>query len=311
MQAGSPVFIVGPVRSGSTFLRLMLDFHPNINNPGECDFLFDMVSDNGEYSDLSTYKNWLSTSRIFQAAELKVDPNLGFRDLIHSFASQFESDNDVLTMNVHRHFHRIPYLFPDARYIHLLRDPRDVARSCIGMGWVGHVYFGADVWYEAEASWDRLKADLEPNQYIEISYEDILDDVAKGLSKLCEFLGVKYSARMLDYADNSTYGLPDKSLSYQWKRKYSDRELQLVEGKLEGMITAKGYELSGLKPVSPSMLERISLLVKNKHYRAMFQINRYGLMMFLEGLLVRRVGYSAWRESYKSRRNTVDIKYLK
>ncbi|MEJ1487439.1 MAG: sulfotransferase [Candidatus Sedimenticola sp. (ex Thyasira tokunagai)] len=137
MHAGSPVFIVGPVRSGSTFLRLMLDFHPDINNPGECDFLFDMVSDSGKYPGLNAYKNWLSTNMVFQAKVLKVDSNVEFRDLIHSFVSQLESENDVLTMNVHRHFHRIPHLFPDARYIHLLRDPRDVARSCIGMEWDG------------------------------------------------------------------------------------------------------------------------------------------------------------------------------
>ncbi len=85
----------------------------------ECNFLFDKVGENGELPRVDAYKHWLSTNRIFQEKELEILPSLEFLDLVHSFAKQLESENSVLTMNIHRLSYRIPYIFPDARYIHL------------------------------------------------------------------------------------------------------------------------------------------------------------------------------------------------
>jgi len=304
-------FLVAPVRSGSTFLRLMLNSHPGITNPGECDFLFDLVSDNGDFPEATHYKNWLATNRIFNAKSLEINSEASSSKLIESFVDQMQTENSCLIMNVHRHFHRIPHVFPQAKYIHLLRDPRDVARSAIGMGWVGHVYFGTDIWLEAETSWERLKSGLNDDQYIEIKYEEILEDVEKGLTRICDFLDLEYTDKMLDYINHSTYKLPDKALSYQWKRKYSKRELQLVEGKLESWIEARDYELSQFEPVVPSLLEKIRLMVTHKIYRMQFQVQRYGLRLFLERLVSSRIGSPRWQASCKKRISTIDLEYLR
>lgn len=65
-----PVFLVAPVRSGSTLLHLMLDSHPNIVNPSECDFLFDKAADDGTPPDVGHYQEWLKFNRIFLAKKL-------------------------------------------------------------------------------------------------------------------------------------------------------------------------------------------------------------------------------------------------
>jgi len=306
-----PVFIVSPVRSGSTFLRLMLNSHPAINNPGECDFLFDRLDDSGKYPDKESYINFLDSNSIFQSKNLEIDKNLNFDDLIYSFVNQLDQEGSVLSVNIHRHFHRIPFLFPQAKYIHLLRDPRDVARSAIGMGWVGHVYQGVDIWIEAEKSWDKLKKQIQPIQWLEIKYEDILNDVEGGLTNICNFLGLEYSEEMLNYAENSSYSLPDKSLSYQWKRKYTQRELELVEGKLGDLLTSRGYELSGVKPQLPKAFEKISLALKNKQYRAIFDIKRYGLILYLERYFSKFFPLPFWKASIQNRINAVNAAYLK
>jgi hypothetical protein len=193
----------------------------------------------------------------------------------------------------------------------LLRDPRDVARSAIGMGWVGHVYFGVDIWIEAEKSWNQLKNSLTPEQYMEIKYEDILDDVEAGLGEICSFLGLEYSRGMLSYAQNSTYDLPDKTLSYQWKRKYSPRELQLVEWKLGKMLTDRGYEPSGHVPDAPGLLELVGLKIRHRQYRIMYGLKKYGFTLYVENILARRAGWKSWRESVKHRVNAIDIAGLK
>ena len=311
MDSPNPIFLVGAVRSGSTLLRLMLDAHPRIINPGECDFMFDMVGDGGQFPDVSAYRRWLSTNRIFQAKHLKINPNLSYCDLIQSFIRQFARVDTILTMNVHRNFNRIPYIFPNARYIHLLRDPRDVARSCIGMGWAGHVYHAVDIWQSAERSWDQLKPSLNSWQYMEVRYEDVLEDVESGLLKICEFLGQEYSTHMMDYAESSSYSLPDKSLRYQWERKYSKRELQLVEGKIARMMLARKYLLSGHRPVKPGLFEALMLVAKNKNYRVRHQINRYGIRLYVENILASRLGVRPWMDICQKRKNQIDIRFLK
>jgi hypothetical protein len=289
----------------------MLDSHPNIVNPGECDFLFDMVSDDGDFPEMTSYHHWLSINRIFQAKKLEIDSGLDYPELMDSFLGQFNSAGQTLVLNVHRHFHRIPKVFPDARYIHLLRDPRDVAKSCIGMGWAGHVYYGVDIWRDAELSWNKLKPMLAREQYIEIRYEDLLENVEAGLTEICHFLGLEYTEKMMSYASNSSYALPDKNLSYQWKRSFSPRELQLVEGKVSGMLRERGYESSGYAPAKPGLAERIMLAVNNKKFRFHYQANRYGMKLHLENFLASRLGLVKWQEACQVKMNLADLKFLK
>lgn len=311
LKSTIPFFLVGSVRSGSTFLRLMLDSHPEITNPGECDFLFDCVTDSGAMPDMDSFHHWLSINRIFEAKKLQIDPSLNYLDLIRSFVDQFDRLDSILVMNVHRHFHRIPKIFPTARYIHLLRDPRDVARSCIGMGWVGHVYYGVDIWKEAEMSWDRLKASLSEEQYLEIKYEDLLDDVESELTRICHFLGLEYSPQMMEYAANSTYGLPDKNLSFQWKRSFFPRELQLIEGKVGEMLVSRDYALSGYGAAQPGSIEEIRLILKNKNSRIRHQLNRYGLGLYIQSFLAARTGLVSWQSACQKRKNQIDLEHLK
>ena len=304
-------FVVGTVRSGSSMFHLMLGHHPQIKNPGEFDFLFDMVGDDGSKPNAQAYKDFLSINRIFLSKNLKTDGCSSHEEMIESFINQMSDDDVRLSMNIHRNFHRIPHCFPNAKYIHLVRDPRDVARSAIGMGWVGHVYHGVDIWKSVEETWDRLKPSLTPDQYIEITYEQLLADQEGVLSQVCEFMGVEYSDQMLNYADSSTYSKPDISLAYQWKRKQSEREVQLVESKVRPMIVDRGYELSDYPEISPGSLEKLKLLLLTKKHTISINIQRYGLPWYVSSKLAILFGATAWRNKLQVQKNAVDVELLK
>lgn len=176
---------------------------------------------------------------------------------------------------------------------------------------VGNVYYGIDIWEEAEKSWDLLRKTLKSSQYIEIKYEDLLDDVQKGLTIICDFLGVEYSGHMMDYAKKSSYDLPNKNCSYQWKTKYSKRELQLIEGKVSEMLLERGYELSGYPSMLPNRFEKFILMMKNKNFRIRYQIQKYGLRLFIKNILANKLGITLWRNECKHRINVIDINGLK
>ena len=277
-------------------LHLMLGSHPEISNPGEADFILDLVDDAGNYPDMREYRNWLSLNRIFNAMKLNADETLSYPELMQSFLQQLIGTKALLTLNIHRNFQRIPDIFPGARYIHLLRDPRDVARSCIGMGWVGHVYYGIDIWIDAERSWDQLKSTLDSTQYFEVRYEELIENTELALTSLCEFLGVEYSVHMMDYAEQSTYDLPDQRLIYQWKTKYSERELCLVEGKAGEMLVKRGYEPSGFSPTTADKYELLTLALQNKLYRIRFSVKAYGLFLYAINVVSNRLGWLPLRE---------------
>ena len=307
----SPVFIISSVRSGSTLLRNMLDSHPEIVNPGECDFLFDQLGRSGEYPDVLEYQKWLSTNRIFLAKNLVINQELSYLELVNSFVDQLGSPGSCLTLNVHRNFELVPGIFPEAKYVHLLRDPRGVARSCVGIGWTNHAYFGVDRWIEAERSWELLESALDDSAYMEVRYENLILDTEQTLTSICEFLGKPYSVGMMDYAENSTYELPDQRLVNQWEKTFSERELRLVEGKIENMIVNKGYEPSGYPSVIPGKLEKLTLALRNKLFIIKRQIVGYGLFLYVAKVISNRVSWSPLREYCQKRINQIVMRGLK
>ena len=281
----TPVFIYGALRSGTTVFRLMLDAHEGISNPGEVDFLFDFLRPDESHPsgwryDLDSLRdNW-----IFKTKELTVPEGLSGIDLLQDFLAQFRAraPGKVLTLNVHRHAERIAELMPEARFIHLLRDPRDVARSSIGMGWAGLSYFGIDHWIRTERSWDA--AAIPSDQVLTLKFEGLMADIEPELTCVCTFLGVPFSNGMLDYHLDTTYGPPDPRLAEQWRRKAAPREIALLEGKAGKMIAARGYA-QGAEPHHPGPVERAVLAARNATGRWRASIRRFGLPLLLSAKL--------------------------
>ncbi|MCX4188428.1 sulfotransferase family protein [Methylophaga sp. OBS4] len=306
------IFVCGALRSGTSLLHLMLNKHPRLSNPGEFDFLFDMIGEDGSYPDVDTYINWLHTHRIFIAKLLSIPDSVqNFQQLLSGFVRQLSQPDKVLTLNVHRHFHRIPPLFPDAKYIHLIRDPRDVARSSIGMGWAGNVFYGVDHWLESEHSWQKLKSQLSAVQFIEIRFEDLIAEPEATLRKLCEFVAVPYDDEMLNYAATSTYAAPDISLINQWQTKLSSQQIQQVEFKAAQLMKSLGYQTSGQTTVEPGLWKRLYLFMQNKLYKLQFEIKRYGFCLSLTGRLARWLMLNGLQKSARLKKNEIDKQVLK
>jgi hypothetical protein len=140
----APIFLVGAERSGTTLLRLLLDSHPQITFQFEFEYAVDKINALGEYPDLKDYYQYLETHRIFQMRPFKIDKSLSYPALVQSFLiqKQAETGKPIIGATVHHNFSHLLQLWPEARFIHLLRDGRDVARSVKEMGWTGLPYFG-------------------------------------------------------------------------------------------------------------------------------------------------------------------------
>ena len=309
----APVFLVGAERSGTTVLRLMLDHHPRIAFRQEFEFAVDRIPGEGGWPPLEDYCRWLETHRIFQASDFVIDRRLSYPDLIKSFLDQKrEKDGkELVGATVHRHFDRLLRIWPEARFIHLVRDPRDVARSCIGMGWAGNVWTGVERWMEAERLWEDLCRTVPRERRIETTYEALIRDTQPTLDRLCRFIGADYDPAMMDYVNKSTYSRPDPRLTEQWRRKLSAREVRLVESRVAGMLTPRGYEASGLPflKVSRGMERRLRL--QDRLARLAFRFRGVGPWLSLVDFTVRKLGLSKWEARLRLKINRLEAAGLK
>ena len=295
------ILVFGALRSGTTVFRLMLDGHPGIDNPGEVDFLFDFMRCDATHKSGWRYDlSGLRENRVFQASGLSMPEGVDGVDLLSDFIRQYEKrGSGVLTLNIHRNIGRAAEVLPDAGVIHMLRDPRDVARSSIGMGWAGTLYHGVNHWIHTETEWQKLN-DLDQSRVLSVKYEDLFRGIEKELRRVCDFLSVPFDATMLDYHKNSTYSPPDVSLVEQWRRKSSPDEIALVEGKAGSLMKALGYECAGAgrHPAGP---ERLWLTLKNRVLIWKTGIRNFGFATYFLEKLTRYIGLNGPNQRLRSR----------
>lgn len=305
-----PVFIVGSVRSGTTMLRLMLRYHPQLLGGDEFEYPFRYIE--GRQILLpAEFRIRLESDRQFHESGLAVDPRMDTRELARNFAHQLAAEDPgrQLVCVVHTRFDMIPEFFPSARYIHLVRDPRDVARSAHKMGWGGNVYGASRIWVDAERRWDDLVSMLGSNQWMELKYEAFLENIDEQLEQICSFIGVRFDRAMFDYADHESYGVPDPSLANQWKRSMPLSQIDEVEAVCGELMRARGYDLVGSQKSIP-VWHRMWLTVDGRIRNICFRVRALGVRLFLAEQLSRRLS-KRWHTSVRRRVNEVTAARLR
>lgn len=90
-------------------------------------------------------------------------------------------------------FRQIRDIFPDARFVHIIRDGRDTVASLAKRGF--SPLLAVSRWYYATLTGIQYRD--WPNYY-ELRYEDLVRDPRQELSRLCNFLGESFSESMLE-----------------------------------------------------------------------------------------------------------------
>lgn len=306
-----PVFVVGAERSGSTMLKLMLDHHPAISFPHQYEFSVDRLGDDGTPPDLPAYWAYLEGDGVFRRSGFSIDRSLDYHSLQDHFLDERRRGRPVVGGTLHRHFSRLLHLWPETRFVHLVRDPRAVARSVVEMGWAGHVYEGAGRWVEAEREWERVCARVPPSRRHEVRYEDLVTDPERVLRGVCEFLGVPYDPAMLRYPRDSTYDAPDPQLLGRWRTHLSAREQGLVDGRVGALLGARGYPPSAGGPLHPGGPERVLLALLERVGRARFSVGRLGLALFVSHWLARKLRIEPWRRATSRRVQAIAERHIR
>lgn len=245
---------------------------------------------------------------------IKIDMTLDYPHLVNSFLRQKQKKSGgklILGATVHRNYGRLKHLWPNAKYIHIVRDGRDVARSMVGMGWAGHPWVSCAEWLEREKDIEILQSKIAPQNWIELNYETLLENTEGELDRICQFMGTRFDPSMFDYIQNSTYEQPDPKLAYQWQRKMPKRDLRLVEGRIGDMLATRGYKLSGHPPIRPGRLVSTQISLQSRLHCNVLRIKRYGLGLYLTEFIARRLGMKRLKKKCQHKINEINEKLIR
>lgn len=276
MQSNSKktVFIVGCPRSGTTLLQQILDAHPDIAIAPETHFMRLFWGSREQYGNLAEDKNYkqliedivvlpeflemeLSTQAFAEAAwSIERNYSAVFQLLLEQFACQRQVN--IVGEKTPNHVHYLPQIqefFPEAYFIHIVRDPRSVVNSWRTVPWsTGSILEDAKIWqYYVSAIW--RKPPKKRDRVFTIYYEQLILSPEKSLRSLCEFIGLRFESSMLSYHDkqsklvnvqrepwkrNSVKPISKESM-FKWKKDLSRADIVDIESVTWFEMRSHGY----------------------------------------------------------------------
>lgn len=265
MKELSPVFIVGIPRSGTTLLSNMLNVLDGFFFPDETHFFIQK----SRYERHSNYfRKKVTFGEFYFSKRRAYNKKLSIQnDLINqfnqlsSYKEKFEfiltlkgSKNGVVCEKTPIHMDcidEIKLIYPKARFILIIRDPRDVFNSLLKVEWNFMFPYRKRI-----ELFKKLISISHLENVSTIKYEDLISNPSQELIRLCDFLKITFDEKMYTEFNNKKYSnfdlkhepwkanntkQLDSSNLYKWK-KINNNLCKYVSEKLKSEIEYFGYE---------------------------------------------------------------------
>lgn len=303
-----PTLLVGAEQSGTTLLRLMLDSHPEVSFAEEFEYAVSHIGSDGSFPSLADYKGLLATDRPFSTSGFTIDESLGYEQLINGFLQSRRAKKGALVVGatLHSDFSKALWLWPNARFIHLVRDPRDVAPARMAEGLAGNVWHGLDSWIAAEDQWAEVEPCIDPDRVLTVRFADLIKDHDQVLTGVCRFMGVEYTAQMLDYVADTDYQAPSRNVAGDWRTDLSTANVRLIEARVGERLTRLGFEPSGHGQWQPTERHEKWLRWEDRAVRVSRRAQRYGIRLTMADLVARGMNHNSMQRSLQDRFNEAD-----
>ena len=273
-----PVFIISSGRSGTTLMRSMLVASEQIAIPAETQILHKLAVKFKAYRGLG----WADLSRLM-VAEFESHPvfymwetNLApayqkivglpveerslariIDEVYMTYAAEkfpkakiWGDQSPIHTF----HLSYIDKIFPDAKFIHLVRDGRDVISSMVKRQGDDYLHEAVYRWKTSIKRTNAFQKRIGADQYIEVRYEDLVQNSETTLKNISRFIPIEYTSRMLDYWKLPTT-LEHKYNSYhqnlgkpvfassvgKWRERLTQEQQNYVMENISAELKHKGY----------------------------------------------------------------------
>jgi hypothetical protein len=288
-------FVVGMNRSGTTLLRMMLDAHPDLVIPPETHFVPDLIRSvrgrgakpEAALAAMKSHREWedfgfTDAEALAWLEELpKLEPGPAVRAFYDAYASR--AGKPRWGEKTPRYVLKMPLIqsaLEEARFVHVIRDGRDVALSALDR--TVKDLDAAEVARRWKRKIDRAREDAPRlDHYLEVRYEELVADPEPVLRRVCEFAELEFDAAMLDYHERSgerleemrrelpsergagrlsaerrmethhrTTAPPDPSRATRWRSDMSGGDVAAFEAVAGDTLASLSYPVSGAPSVA-------------------------------------------------------------
>jgi hypothetical protein len=289
------VFVVGCPRSGTTLLQRLLDAHPSLAVIDETLWIPAYAKRARRLRSAGLAITELLPDLLAERrfARLGLDPGAvegllrdgrgPYREFVtrvfdlygERHGKPFVGDKSPGYIRSIRTLHD---LFPEARFVHLIRDGRDVAISATRWAkaervfrdyptWPHEPVTTAALWWERNVRLGREAAEQLPDGwYHELRYEDLVERPAERCAGLCSFLGLAPADEMLRFHEGKTKrmeGVPSKRQWLpptpglrDWRREMEPADVELFEAVAGDLLETLGYERGRPRPAARRRADR-------------------------------------------------------
>lgn len=270
-----PVFIVGCPRSGTTLLQRMLDAHPDVAVAPETFFIRRFWHRRAGYGDLEcddAFARLLDdVTAIPEFAEMDLDAEAFvtaaerdvrtyaavFRQLLEQFARKRGAS--VVGEKTPNHVLYLPTLrvfFPEARFIHVVRDARAVVNSWRSVPWSsGQRWCDAEIWVKYVTA-GRAAEDWLGESLRAVRFERLVQAPEAVLRQVCQLLEVAFDPTMLAFHEKSPRTVNvtrepwkanatqpvDPSTAERWRQQLAPGAIAQIEAVAAAEMRNWGYE---------------------------------------------------------------------
>jgi Sulfotransferase family len=303
---GPPVLVLGVSRSGTTLLKEMLDRHSTLAIPSESYFIPQLWDRHGERSPadqvvddlgrIARVREWGVTLADVRA---RLPDGAKFTEVIDAVYRAYaeargKSRYGDKTPSYMQHLALLDRVFPDAQYVHIVRDGRDACLSFLAMKRKPRFNLGrprrlaefACAWRLEVEGARRFGEGLGPTRYFELRYEDLVAEPEERLRDMCRFLGLELEPGQLEYhrdvdptrlQDHPRLAEPPQKDVRRWRAEMSPEGQELFEAVAGGLLARLGYERAF---PAPSSAARARAAAELGAFRARLALWNGGLRTF-------------------------------
>jgi hypothetical protein len=267
-----PLVVLGVSRSGTTLLRVVLDRSAGIAIPDESFFVPLLARRHGRTVDperflddlarIQTIRDWgISADDVAPRLHDGMATGRAIAAVFETYAERHGKPRwgDKTPMYM-RHLALLERLFPEAQYVHLVRDGRDAALSFLEMPegtftrtWAHPRSTGqfACLWRKEVSAARALGDRVGEARYREVRYEEFVAEPEETVAAICAYAEIPFATEMLAYA--GTVDVSDKPHQLRlrrpptvgvrsWREEMSAEDLAAFEEVAGDLLEELGYE---------------------------------------------------------------------
>jgi len=196
------IFIVGMPRSGTTLVQQILSTHPDVLGIGESNEFFNTIN-NYFFKNKNVLNKKLYSYDLVHYKKIGDQYLEKIKYLQHSVSKKFYNNILIKDPLNFRLLGFIKLIFPNAKIVHCARNPLDNCISLFKTFFVGGVDFSHDLielgkYYKLYLDIMEFWNKILPNSYIDIFYEEIINNKKSEIEKLLNFCNLNWNEKCME-----------------------------------------------------------------------------------------------------------------